>query len=283
MDQLNLTSWIDRTETVRGVLTESMAGMVQATIGAAGAQPPGDGDVMPPLWHWYAFPPMAGMQDLGSDGHPRLGGFLPPVRLERRMWAGGKLAFHAPLHVGEALTRQSRITGIEEKTGAAGDMVFVTVTHEVHGAQGLAITETQNIVYLAIPDSYRAPKAIAPPVTPDVTETQRVTEPLLFRYSAITFNAHRIHYDLPYTRDVEHYPALVVHGPLQANLLIALAQRHHGRAPDGFAFRGVHPMFCPDNMALMIEKTDANRWSLCTATGTHQGMQATVTWKETTQ
>lgn len=283
MDQLNLSAWVDRTEITAGAVAVQTANMVHATIGQSDRSAPREGDVLPPLWHWYGFPPCTGMAYLGADGHPKLGGFLPPVPLGRRMWASGALEFHADLHVGEALSRQSRIVSVEEKTGGVGDMVFVTVMHEIHGQKGLAVSETQNIVYLAIPEAYRAPKPVAPPSAPDVTSSQTISEPLLFRYSAITFNAHRIHYDLAYTQQVEHYPALVVHGPMQANLLMAFAQAEYGRPPDSFAFRGIHPMFCPGEMRLLIEKTEANRWSLCTATDAHQGMQATATWKETTQ
>jgi 3-methylfumaryl-CoA hydratase len=283
MDQVNFSAWVGRTQIAEGVVQPQTSALVQATLGDPAVSAPSDGDCLPPLWHWYAFPPTAPMTELGRDGHPKLGGFLPPVRLERRMWAGGALTFHASLHVGEALTRRSRITAVSEKTGAAGDMVFVTVAHEIHGAHGLAVSELQDIVYLAIPESYRAPKPVEPPAAPDISEGMSVTEALLFRYSAITFNAHRIHYDLNYTQQVEHYPGLVVHGPMQANLLMDLAVRHRGRAPSSFSFRGVHPMFCPDDMRLLGVKENTARWSLCTATDSHQGMQATATWEETDQ
>lgn len=204
---------------------------------------------------------------------------MPPVRLNRRMWAGGALEFMAPLHVGEALTRETRIVNISEKNGAAGEMVFVTLEHDISGEAGLAIRERQDIVYLLIPDRFSAPKTIAPPQT-DVTEAVAVNTPLLFRYSAITFNAHRIHYDLPYTQEVEHYPDLVVHGPLQANLLIDMATRHRGRAPSMFSFRGVHPVFASDPLEISAQKTSDAEWSLCTvANNTHQGMQASAIWE----
>ncbi len=283
MDKVNFAAWVDRTETIAGIVSEQMAQQIHATLGQAGSDAPQLGQPMPPLWHWYGFPPTAQMRELGRDGHPKLGGFLPPVNLDRRMWAGGKLTFHAPLHVGEALTKTSRIAAIEEKTGAAGQMVFVTLEHEISGAEGVAVSETQNIVYLAIPDQFRAPKPVAPPQTLDVEEVVDVSEVLLFRYSAITFNAHRIHYDLNYTQQVEHYPGLVVHGPMQANMLMDLAHRHAGRAPDVFAFRGIHPMFCPGPMRLCAIHDGAHDLKLCTATQAHQGLQATATWKESIQ
>jgi 3-methylfumaryl-CoA hydratase len=219
------------------------------------------------------------MPNLGDDGHPKLGGFMPPVRLNRRMWAGGALEFLLPLHVGERLDRQTRIVDIVEKTGAAGAMVFVTLAHEIIGESGLALREQQDIVYLKIPDAFRPPKAIAAPDS-DFREAASLSTPLLFRYSAITFNAHRIHYDLPYTQTVEQYPDLVVHGPLQANLLMDFATRKQGDAPSRFSFRGVHPVFVSDTLELCASRAGGADWALCTVSnGSHQGMQATATWE----
>lgn len=204
---------------------------------------------------------------------------MPPVRLDRRMWAGGALEFLTPMSVGERLTRETRIANVVEKTGAAGEMVFVTLEHDISGEQGLAVREQQDIVYLQIPDQFQAPKAIAPPQD-DLREIVEVTTPLLFRYSAITFNAHRIHYDLPYAQDVEQYPDLVVHGPLQANLLMDMATRHRGRTPSMFSFRGVHPVFAADTLETSASKKSDAEWALCTiARGSHQGMQASAIWE----
>ncbi|MEQ6249033.1 MaoC family dehydratase N-terminal domain-containing protein [Sulfitobacter sp. HNIBRBA3233] len=279
MDQINLSAWIDRSEITTGGVDAGMAAMAHAVLGQPETQAPRAGDRLPQLWHWFGFAPVTPMAGLGADGHPRRGGLLPPVRLNRRMWAGGALEFLAPLHVGERLTRETRILNISEKRGAAGDMVFVTLEHDISGAQGLAVRERQDIVYLDIPDRFRAPKPIAPPQA-EISQTVEVSPPLLFRYSAITFNAHRIHYDLPYTREVEHYPDLVVHGPLQANLLMDLATRERGRAPSMFSFRGVHPVFASDRLTLAAQKTGDAEWSLCTiADGSHQGMQASAIWE----
>lgn len=279
MDQINLSAWINRSEVTTGGLSAMSAQTAHAVLGQSGTQAPRDGDALPALWHWFGFPPTASMAHLGADGHPRLGGFMPPVRLNRRMWAGGGLEFMAPLHVGERLTRETRISNVVEKAGAAGEMVFVTLEHDISGESGLAVREQQDIVYLQIPDSFRAPKAVPAPQG-DLREPVEVTTPLLFRYSAITFNAHRIHYDLPYTQEVEHYPDLVVHGPLQANLLMDMATRHRGRAPSMFSFRGVHPVFATDAVELSATKTSDAEWSLCTiAGGSHQGMQASAIWE----
>jgi len=246
--------WIGRTEAAEGRLTREGAAMLAATLGHPAARPPevAEGAALPPLWHWAAFnahPPMA---ELAADGHPRLGGFLPPVPLDRRMWAGDELRFAGTRRIGARLARQSEITAVTRKEGAAGPMVFVTVAHRVEGAAGL-IEERQDIVYLAIPPVFRPPRAIPAPAAPVIDEPVEVTEARLFRYSAATFNAHRIHYDLAYTREVENYPALVVHGPMQATLLMEAAIRHTGRAPARFSFRGVHPLFLGDGLRLMAE------------------------------
>lgn len=280
MDQMNLSAWIDRSERTQGGISLQKAKLVHAVLGTPGTPAPGRGEKLPALWHWYAFPPAVSMDELGTDGHPRLGDFMPPVRLNRRMWAGGSLEFLAPIHVGETLRKRTRIANVQEKTGAAGDIVLVSLDHEVSGAQGLALRERQDIVYLQIPDRYTPPKAIPAPVAPDMSETHQVTTPLLFRYSSITFNAHRIHYDLPYTQEVEHYPDLVVHGPLQANLLMDMATRHRGHAPTLFSYRGVHPLFAGDVLTTAAVKTGDAEWALSTnANGTHQCMQASAMWE----
>lgn len=280
MDQINLGAWIDRSDTVSGGVSETQARMIHATLSKGGQPAPKNGDPLPHLWHWYAFPPAASMEELGADGHPRLGDFMPPLRLNRRMWAGGSLEFFKPLKVGEALKRRTIIANISEKKGASGEIVVVSLDHEIHGTQGLAVMERQNIVYLQIPDVYTPPKAIPTDDSPAMCEEVDVSPPLLFRYSAVTFNAHRIHYDLPYTQTVEHYPDLVVHGPLQAQLLMDMATRQRGSAPRLFSYRGVHPLFAGDNLDLRVEKKSDSEWALSTnANGTHQCMQANAMWE----
>ena len=207
MDQVNLTAWENRTETRTGGVSLQVAQMAQATLGVS-HEAVSFGSDLPALWHWFAFLPQTPTTELGRDGHPPLGDFLPPVHLERRMWAGGKLTFHKQLHVGEALTRVSTIRSVTEKDGAAGRMVFVSIEHEISGESGLAISERQDIVYLAIPDQYAPPRKQDAFACPDFAEAVETTPTLLFRYSALTFNAHRIHYDLPYAQTVEHYPGL---------------------------------------------------------------------------
>lgn len=280
MDQVNLCAWIDRSETTLGGISQQKSKLIHAVLGQRQTAEPQEGERVPHLWHWYAFPPAVAMEELGEDGHPRLGDFMPPLRLNRRMWAGGSLEFLAPLHVGEPLKKRTRIADIAEKNGKSGEMVLVSLDHEISGTQGIAIRERQDIVYMQMPDSYRAPKAVPAPQTSDLSEDVAISTPLLFRYSSITFNAHRIHYDLAYTREVEHYPDLVVHGPLQANLLMDMATRHRGYAPSVFSYRGVHPAFAGDKIRTVAAKKSEAEWSLATvANGAHQCMQANAMWE----
>ena len=206
---------------------------------------PGLGADVPPLAHWLYFNPSARQDQLAADGHPTRGDFLPPVELPRRMWAGGSLAFHHPLQVGDESVRDSRLLDLNVKQGRSGPLVFVTVRHAITNARGLAITETQDIVYRDAPRA-EAPSA-APALAPTDEAFSREIMPdpaLLFRYSALTFNGHRIHYDRPYATEVEGYPGLIVHGPLIATLLIDLLHRHDRRATvRRFSFKALSPLF----------------------------------------
>lgn len=278
MDQINLTAWTGRMIEDEGQITAASARLIHATLGETDRPAPAAGDALPPLWHWCAFPPDAPMEALGADGHPRGSDLMPPMPLNRRMWAGGALQFHAPLRVGDRIRRRSSLRAITQKEGAAGPMVLATVDHVISGPNGPAIEERQDIVYLNIPDSYTPPRAR--PIRGRPVRQLELSETLLFRYSALTFNAHRIHYDLAYTREVEKYPDLVVHGPLQATLLMAEALRHRGRPPASFDFRGVHPMFAGAPGEITLEDEDGGL-SLYTGQDGHQCMAATALWMDT--
>lgn len=270
-------TWIGRTEKRTGRLTHELAGMLAGALGHAVLPDPDieDGAPMPTLWHWAAFPEFVPLADLGTDGHPRLGRFLPPLAFSRRMWAGGRLEFAGGFRIGETLTRRSEILAVDEKDGATGPMVFVRVGHAITGAGGGRVDEEQDIVYLDIPETFRPPKKLPLPEAPAFAETVPINEARLFRYSAATYNAHRIHYDLPYAREVEKYPALVVHGPMQATLLMEAGLRHSGGTPKRFRFRGVHPMFHDEDMVLLATESGAGAWDLCTGTPSgHQCLQA---------
>ena len=277
------TEAVGRIAETAGGVTPVLANMLGATIRPgwhAGAL--AEGAPLPPLWHWVAFPQDTPMEGIGSDGHPALGAFLPDLGLGRRMWAGGTLRFLKPLHVGERLTKRCEITDVAWKQAGSGPMAIVSLAHVISGEDGPAIEESQQVVYLAIPDSYRPPKPIPAPDPAVFDEVVEVDSVRLFRYSAATFNGHKIHYDRAYATEVEHYPGLIVHGPLQATLLIERAVAHQGGAhPVTLSHRGVHPMF--EHQPLRLIGTGAGKaMTLCTATlpehGGHQGMQVQAEW-----
>lgn len=275
-------AWVGRVETRDGALTTELAGMLMGALGHPAALQPAThtGAPLPLLWHWAAFPDVVPIAGIATDGHPRRGGFLPPLPFGRRMWAGGKLTFRGRLAIGEPLTRRSEILSVDFKTGSTGDMAFVRVGHDLRGQGGGAIREEQDIVYLPVPDSFRAPRAIPAPESPLFDEAVDVGPVRLFRYSAATCNAHRIHYDRDYAREVEKYPGLVVHGPMQATLLMEAALRHTGRLPVRFGFRGVHPMF-DGHLRLQAEAAGDGALNLSTvAPEGHQGLQARFEWEE---
>jgi 3-methylfumaryl-CoA hydratase len=240
-----LQDWIGRRESQRDTVGAWRAAALAATLDRDPA-PLRDGDPLPPLWHWLYFLPAARQSSLGPDGHPARGDFLPPVALPRRMWAGSTIVFHRPLAIGEDARRDSAIADVQHKRGRSGELVFVSVRHEIHGNAGLAITETQQIVYREAATA-GAPAAAAPPPQRRDARWVRAVRPdpvLLFRYSALTFNGHRIHYDRTYATVEEGYPGLVVHGPLLATLLLeGLHTATGGRTVAAFEFKARQPLF----------------------------------------
>lgn len=238
-----LKKWIGRTQALDDIVAADRVAMMAATLDRAAA--PGPGAPLPLGWHWMFFNPAARASELGPDGHPKRGGFLPPVPLPRRMWAGGRLKFVASLKVGDKVRRESEIGNVTVKQGRSGALVFVLVKHRVLGPQGLTVEEEHDIVYrgAARPDA----PAPAPELAPTNAVWRREIAPdpvLLFRYSALTFNGHRIHYDHPYVTKIEGYPGLIVHGPLIATLLLELLTAHIPAASvRSFAFRAASPLF----------------------------------------
>lgn len=242
----HLQSWQGRTDTVADQIATAPVAGASATLDRDDPAPC-SGDLLPPLWHWLYFLPHAPQSELGPDGHPRRGGFLPPVPLPRRMWAGGRLHWEAdnPLRLGDAVRRVSRIESVTHKSGRSGDLVFVLVRHEVHNTSGLALVEEHDIVYRA---AAQPGDPVPPPVAAETGAAwQRQIVPddvLLFRYSALTFNGHRIHYDRRYVTEVEGYPGLIVHGPLIATLLVDLLRRQQpGARLKTFSFKAIRPTF----------------------------------------
>lgn len=244
MDIETLRQWIDRTEAFEDEISAFPMRALGATFDLDVSAVAKGSDV-PPLWHWLYFHQPSAQSKLGEDGHPKRGGFLPPVPLPRRMWAGGRLQFHQPLRVGDVASKHSRIVDVSVKTGRTGSLAFVTVEHQYTSARGLATTEQQDIVYreAALPGAPLPPPVPAP--TDETWSQDMVADPvLLFRFSALTFNGHRIHYDQTYSQNVEHYPGLVVHGPLLAMLLLEVARRELSDvAIRSFEFKGVRPTF----------------------------------------
>lgn len=253
----DFSAWLDRTETHEDRLDPARANALLAALGRSVAL--ADGDTLPALHHWLHFWDARTPAETGTDGHPRRGGFLPPVPLPRRMWAGGRLIFRAPLHLGERVRRESTIRSIAAKSGRSGDLVFVTVAHALHGEGGLAIEEEQDLVYRGEGDGGAV--ALDPDMAPPV-ESVAADPVLLFRYSALTMNSHRIHYDRPYATDVERYPELVVQGPLQATLLAGLAERRFEQPLRAFRFRGLAPAFCGGDLGLhaTAAETELDLW-----------------------
>jgi len=278
-----LKQWTGRSETVQDVLHAKPLVLFSATLDRQDP-PPKEGDEIPPFWHGLYFLTATRQSELGADGHPPRGGFLPPVPLPRRMFAGAQVDFVRPLHVGQAVERRATILGVSQKQGRSGEMVFLQLQHEISDAAGVCVVETQDIVYrdeptaetetqikltgqaaVAASSTAAATNAVSPaptfsknegpakksPVTPALAaqaQWSRTITPdpvLLFRYSALTFIGHRIHYDYPYATAVEGYPGLVVHGPLQATMLLDLLRCELPQCvPKRFVFRAVSPLFC---------------------------------------
>lgn len=244
----SLREWIGRSETV----TDTVSATPFAALAATFDQPqpadgyrPAPGTPLPGLWHWLYFLPLHAQSDIGSDGHARRGGFLPPVPQPRRMWAGGDFEFHESLCIGDVVSRTSTVVDVQEKTGRSGGLVFVRLRHEIRrdGSHRVALTEHQQLVYRAAPVPGDVAPAPQPAPTRSVWARQiQADEVLLFRYSALTFNGHRIHFDRHYATETEGYAGLVVHGPLIATLLLELVRTHAPRATvSRFEFRAVRP------------------------------------------
>lgn len=233
--------WINKSISRDDTLGVQPARFMQATMGQVPTL--GQADPLPPLWHWLYFLEAEPIGELGRDGHPKKGGFLPPVELPRRMWAGGRFEFLAPLRLGSDVRKTSVIKDIVEKRGRSGDLCFVTVRHEIFDGETLAVREEHDIVYREDPHP-DAPKPlpVRAPENSAISEEIQPSSVMLFRYSALTFNGHRIHYDPEYAREIEGYDGLVFHGPLTATLLADLAQRATGRLLRKFSFRGLAPL-----------------------------------------
>ena len=248
--ELDLQAWIGRSETVIDTIHPTPVAALTATLDHP-ARAIEVGQPLPPLWHWLYFLPLHRQSDIGEDGHAKRGGFLPPVPLPRRMWAGSQFDFRSPICVGDRVARTSTIADVKVKDGRSGRLVFVKVRHELrcNDAADAALVEFHDIVYREAQQEAQRPGEVQPPpqAAPTGAAWQREIVPddvLLFRYSALTFNGHRIHYDRQYVTEVEGYPGLVVHGPLLATLLMDLLRRNAPQAEVAtFRFKAVRPTF----------------------------------------
>ena len=260
-----LRDWVGKSETRCDTVTAWPVAALAATLDRNDPEPK-PGDALPLGWHWLYFLDVKPASELGPDGHPKRGGFLPPVPLPRRMWAGGRIEFLRPLRIGAAIRRDSEIISVEPKHGRSGDLVFVTVRHTISASDEVAVIEEHDIVYRAA----ARPGDPAPQGKPAPTQAawrrSLIGDPvLLFRYSALIFNAHRIHYDLDYVRHEEHYPGLIVHGPLQITLLLDLCRRHASRPVRKFDYRALHPVFHTERFTVnghpSADGTKAELWT----------------------
>jgi 3-methylfumaryl-CoA hydratase len=279
LDITHLQQWIGRSQAASDVVTAQLVRALRATLFMEIGEP-AVGEVAPLTAHWCLAQPVAPISELGPDGHPARGHFLPPIDLPRRMWAGGTLEFPGDLRVGDEVERHSKIADIAVKSGRSGTLCFVTVDHTISTPRGIAIRERQDIVYRDISSN---PKAeAAPPGDAPIAQhsIRHLADPvLLFRYSALTFNGHRIHYDRDYVTKVEGYPGLIVHGPLQASLLVEYAARlKKGRRPARMAYRGIRPLFDRHEFSLNAaeENGDLSLW-VADQSG-HPTMTARADW-----
>jgi 3-methylfumaryl-CoA hydratase len=254
--------WIGKSDETTDTLAISPAQRMAATLNRSDIFVPGA--TLPPLWHWLYFLPATRMDDIGADGHALRGGFLPPIDLPRRMWAGSRIVFHRPLHVGERALKKSTIANVTPKQGKSGALVFVLVRHEIIAEEGLAMLEEQDIVFREAASGAVAQSGQPAPAEAQWSKEITPSPMLLFRYSALTFNTHRIHYDRSYCTDVEGYPGLVVHGQLTATFLLEALREHTDRPLRNFGFKAISALYDtqPYHVEGRIDGDTAQLWAL---------------------
>jgi 3-methylfumaryl-CoA hydratase len=281
LDADYLSQWTGNQESIEETISAAPMHRMAATLD----REPGiiaDGDAVPPLWHWAYFVMPTRASELGRDGHAALGEFMPPVPLPRRMWAGGKLEFNTPLRVGELARRESTVRDVKIKHGRTGRLCFVEVEHCIYVDDELRFSEVHNIVYRDLKQA--GEDKVKPPQAPVDAQWTREVVPdptLLFRYSALTFNGHRIHYDLDFCRHEEGYPGLVFHGPLTATLLLELAMENNNkRSLKTYEFRAYSPLF--DNAAFTLNGRMDNNSAVLWASNPDNklAMKATVSFSD---
>jgi 3-methylfumaryl-CoA hydratase len=278
VDLDHLRTWIGRSTQASDIVTAQLVRGLRATL-FLDIGDPKPGDVAPFTVHWCLAQPVVPASELGPDGHPARGGFLPPVPLPRRMWAGGELEFLDTLRVSDEATRTSTIKDVTVKSGSTGTLCFVAVDHVIATARGIAVRERQDLVYRDVTGSAAPARPSAAPPVAQHREIHLADPVLLFRYSALTFNGHRIHYDRDYVTKVEGYPGLIFHGPMQAALLVEFAAHlHGGKAPKKFSYRGVQPLFDGAEFSVNANET-GGAMELWTANAAGQPtMKGTAEW-----
>ena len=267
------SAWIGKQSSTKALVTAYQADALTATLDRDDL-PFKEGDEIPPGWHLFYIREVVKIRDTAADGHPKRGDFLPPIDLPRRMWAGTKATYHKPIHVGENIRNVTTIEAVTPKTGKTGKLVFLKLKHEISGENGIATTEMQDVVYRE--DAKPGVKVPDPPPAPGVAVWKRTIHPssvLLFRYSALTMNSHRIHYDRTYVTEVEKYPGLLVHGPLTFTLLLDLFRREMPDAAlKSFSVRAVSPIYDTHDFTvegMLGQNGEASLWAL-----NHQGRLA---------
>ena len=278
----DLQQWIGRTEVAEDDVSLAHARGLVAMLDRDPALVTA-GTPLPECWHWIYFRPAASQSELGSDGHARRGGFLPPIELPRRMWVGGRIRFLTPLVIGRGAVRRSTITSISSKTGRSGELVFVTIRHDIGTPDHVAIQEEQDLVFRSPPPPGETPRSEPAPAPPDWIERVQTDPVLLFRFSALTYNGHRIHYDHPYVTGVEGYPGLIVHGPLTALLLMDAATRHREASSGrvlGYQYRAVSPLFVGEEVTLAGTSYADGSAQVWASGPRGLAMTATVEWEK---
>ena len=273
---MKIDSWVGNQEVSRDVISSNLVHRIAITFGETSPQP---GEALPHLWHWAFFQEPVVEAQLGSDGHPARGLFLPPIEGRNRMWAGGRVNFLEPLRVEAPAECRSTITKVQEKHGASGALLFVTVEHTYVQNGTLCIREEQDIVYR----EPSPPKLKSTLPVPEASWQDNIqpSPVMLFRYSAVTFNGHRIHYDHPYVTEHEGYPGLVVHGPMIATLLLrSFTRRHPDKIPRYFSYRGLRPLFANTGFHIGgVELTD-QQFSLWAFNDDGPAHQAEIQYQE---
>ncbi len=256
-------AWIGKQSSTEALVTAYQADALTATLDRDDA-PYREGDAIPPGWHLFYIREVVKLADTAEDGHPKRGDFLPPIDLPRRMWAGTQATYHKPILVGETIRNVTSIEAVTPKVGKTGNLVFLKLKHEISGEDGVATTEIQDVVYR----EEAQPGAVAPepPPAPAGAVWKRTIHPspvLLFRYSALTMNSHRIHYDRSYVTEVEKYPGLLVHGPLTFTLLLDLFRRENPEMTlKSFAVRAVSPIYDTHDFTIEGAPGDAGEAAL---------------------